>query len=160
MLLENLFNGLVSAYREKKPGRYGLRVNVMRVRKKIWPFRQKFLHIDYFMGNYSTAEKEQEYLENIGCCGTAIHENTPISFDTKRAQEPWKGMSATQRDVTRDVKSILSIPIYRPKDESKRSPIAVLNLDSKNLIKKTGFDKAGLQRLAARYAELIGGILG
>ena len=157
--MDVLFESLTRQYKQDRPGNYDLRVNVMQRRRKVVPPWQMFLRIEFFKGDYTQAEKEQEYLFDIGCCGTALAVNNQIFFDARTAQEPYKGMTATQREVTEDVRSILSTPIYKAKDDYRSSPIGVLNLDSRSYITETGFDQRALQSVPAQYAELVGALL-
>lgn len=159
IIFDHLFIVLDQKYREQQPGNYNLRINVMRLRRRFCSIRKRYLRIDFYHGPCSDAEKEQEYLVNVGCCGTAIYENCPVVFDARQKQEPFKGMTATQRKVTEHVNSILSTPIYRVGEGSERSPIGVLNFDSRQNISITGFDKEPIKSLAASYSRIIGPIL-
>lgn len=159
MLFSHLLDGLRKKYKEVNPGPCEIRINVMKLRRKYFQPWKRFLKIDFYCGDYSEAELEQKYLVNVGCCGSAVKENTIVFFDANQAQAPYRGMTATQRDVTRDVRSILSAPIYRPSDSLKNSPIGVINLDSKSLVTSTGFKDSNIQALVPPYAEVIGPFL-
>lgn len=67
-------------------------------------------------------------------------------------------MSATQRRVTEDVKSDLSVPVYDPGHVDERI-IAVLNLDSTAYTDETRFNEKAVQRIAMRRAQLVGHVL-
>jgi hypothetical protein len=158
VVLDHLFRALVDTYRQQHPGDYDLRANVMRMRRKhvVGP---RFLRIDVALGEYTPAEHEQAYRVGVGCAGNAVARNQQTFYDAIQAHEHRSGLTATQREVTAHVNSILSTPVYRPSDVDKRSPIAVLNLDSGDFVGTTGFREAHLQDLAVYYAEVVGAIL-
>ena len=160
MLLAALFEALSKKYYALNPDVGKIRINVMRLRRKIYVPWKPFLRIDFCSNGYLDAEKEQKYCRNVGCCGTAIAENTLMYFDANQVQlQQSRNMTATQLQVTKHVKSILSTPIYRPWDIFKSSPIGVINLDSEDELEKTKFDKDYVQNLVPQYAELIGPLL-
>lgn len=117
LVLDHLFATLMDRYRDLRPGRYELRVNVMPVRRQVAPRpaglggERRFLRIDFSMGDYSAAELEQEYWANVGCAGAALALNQQTYFDAVEAHEHRSGMTATQRLVTSHVGSILGTPI-------------------------------------------------
>jgi hypothetical protein len=153
----HVFRSLVSEFHSYNPASQSLRVNVMKVRRR-WPFRpwKRYLRIDFHRGIYSKTELEQEYDDDVGCCGTSLHENEQIWFDSQRAKTPYRHMTAIQLRVTGHVKSILSTPVYRTKDEQKQTPIAVLNFDSADSVAVTSFDRDRAQELAIKYATVFG----
>lgn len=167
LLLSDLFDALARKYREQQPGAYDLRINVMRVRRRYlargverrWIVGSRILRLDFMLGDYTDAEREQEYPAGVGCAGVALARNRPVVFDAIDAQEPRLALSATQREVTAHVSSILSIPIYRPGGQATQTPITVLNLDSRSPIAATGFWDDTPQALATSYAALIGAAL-
>lgn len=128
--------------KEARPQINNLRINLMIVR---WNYRrpwERYLMIDYYypQEDYKASELELIYNINIGCCGTALYENEQIAYDSILSHETLKGLSETHREVTRNIKSILSTPVYSPKDEGQKRPIAILNFDSKDDILTTGFN--------------------
>ena len=120
---------------------------------------RRHLRLDYVWGDYTEAEREQQYRVDAGCAGLALGQNQQVFFDAYKAQEPRLGLTATQRQVTEHVNSILSTPIYRPNDAENQSPIAILNLDSRDLISESGFGERRLQELLVDYAALMGATL-
>lgn len=132
-----------------------IRCNIMIVRRKFiwWGYRS--LKIDYCTDHYQDTELEQEYGYNVGCCGTALAEAQQIYFDSIQAQEPYKGMSQTQRLATERIKSILSTPIFSVNDISLKSPKAILNLDSFRPIKNTKFDNEEVMNSLRKFSGLM-----
>lgn len=167
LILPDLFDALVRKYREQHPGDYGLRVNVMQIRRRLFVrgqdgrvlFASFALRIDYTLGAYSEAELEQEYRPGVGSSGVSLERNQIVVFDAVEAQAPQLGLSATHREVTQHVHSILSIPIRRPGESAGRRPIGVLNLDSQDPIAANGFGDARLRELVEHYASLVGAAL-
>lgn len=167
LLLSDLFEALARKYRQQHPGEYHLRVNVMRARRSYlprriegrWVLAPRLLRLDFTSGDYTDAEREQVYPAGVGCAGVALARNRPVVFDAIDAQEARLALSATQREVTAHVSSILSIPIHRPGDQAKQTPIGVLNLDSRSPIAATGFWDDNPQALATSYAALVGAAL-
>lgn len=160
--MQHLFDSLIRDCKKVRPGDYDLRTNVMKVRRKYLGLGKRYLKFDFWVGDFSPAELEQKYKEDVACCGTALRENEQVVFDSETVQEPYRHMSETQRDVTRHVRSILSTPVYRANDETKKWPVAILNIDSTSAIAVTGFDEPGdddPQAKTAEYAELMGPIL-
>jgi hypothetical protein len=161
LLLPDLFYVIDNKIRESRSQINNLRINVMIVRRKYLHPWQRYLIIDYFypLESYKPSELELIYSENIGCSGTALYENEQIAYDSMLSHETLKGMPETHREVTMNIKSILSTPIYSPKDEWQRKPIAILNFDSTDDSVITGFNDAIIQEIAANRASLIGGLL-
>jgi hypothetical protein len=158
-LFGELFYVVDKKIRERKPDIPDLRINIMPIkRKRLYPWN-RYLIIDFYEGNYSEAEKQQEYNIDIGCCGTAVKTNDQTYYDAKFYHETLKGMTPTQKEITRKIGSILTTPIYSPKDEAKKWPIAILNIDSTSGISVTGFNESSIQDIAAKRAALIGGLL-
>lgn len=66
------------------------------------------------------------YKKAQGCCGLAFSEEKPIMVDlTKQSYKHKYNMSQKQIDETRDIKWIISVPIFK-----NRKVIGVLNLDT------------------------------
>lgn len=117
------------------------------------------LRITYWLGDYSAAELEQVYAEDVGCCGSALKANAQTGYDAAIAHETLKGMTATQRVITAHIRSMLSTPVYRPSDQSKSTPIAVLNLDSTSATSETKFDQPAMTELVVKHAGLVGALM-
>lgn len=157
-ILDELFSSLDKKVREVRPQINNLRINVMIARRRIPKFWERFLKIDFFYGEYHPSEKELEFTKN-GCCGSALYDNAQYYYDAEPHHEALKDMTEIQKKVTEHLGSILSTPIYSPKDDYKERPIAILNLDSTERINKSGFDDDIMLKTAAYYAALIGGQL-
>lgn len=117
------------------------------------------MRFDYYKGDFSGAELEQEYDRGVACCGSALEAKQIIVFDAEKAHEPYKGMTHTQREVTSQVKSIISIPVLQANGKSTGDPIAILSLDSFSPVNESGFFEQDAQSLAREYAELASGLL-
>ncbi|MEW6660683.1 MAG: hypothetical protein AB1424_18735 [Thermodesulfobacteriota bacterium] len=157
-ILGELFSSLDKKAREVRPQLNDLRINVMIAKRKFPRIWEKHLKIDFYHGEYFPAEKELEFVKN-GCCGSALYDNAQYYYDAEPHHEALRSMTEIQKKVTEHLGSILSTPIYSPKDEYKEHPIAILNLDSTERINKTGFDEDIMLKIAAYYAALIGGQL-
>lgn len=158
-LLGELFYVLDKKIREIRPQINNLRMNVMTLRRNIFRPWERYLEMAFYYGEYDLAEIEQEYGIDIGCSGAVLYENTQIYYDSILQHETLRRMTPTQRKITDHVESILSTPIYSPRDEMQRRPIAVLNLDSMDHVDITGFNDIAIQEIAAKFAALIGGQL-
>lgn len=158
-LFEHLFEALSAKYKNLHPGDYGLRINVMKARRRIRSPRTRFLRFDFHYGDFSEAELEQEYANGVACCGSALAEKRTVVFDADKAHEPYRGMTHTQREVTRKVKSIISIPIFRNAGKTSANPIAILSLDSFKPVDISGFFNEDTKELAKEYAELASGLI-
>jgi hypothetical protein len=155
-ILHILFKALESEIEEIRPECSNIRINVMRVRRKILKPWKRFLKIDYYYGDYDHSELEQIYGLDIGSCGVALYENSQIFYDSILQHETLRHMTPTQRKITEHVKSTLSTPIYSPMDNFEHKPIAILNLDSIDSIDITGFNDTAIQEIAANFTTLIG----
>lgn len=161
-LMGVLFEGLRREYRKQAGTDAEPRVNVMQVERQfaegILPRRERQLRIAFHTDGYGREEVGQRYAPGEGCWGRAYVENDPTYYDERRQPLGERQMSATQRRVTEDVKSVLSVPVYRP-GRSDDEIIAVLNLDSSRNVERTKFDKKAVQRTAMRWSTLAGHVL-
>lgn len=157
-IFDELFFSIDKKVREVRPQLNNLRINVMIAKRMIPRFWEKLLKLDYCFGEYSLAEKELGFIKN-GCCGLALYGNDQYYYDAEPHHEALKEMTGTQKKVTEHLGSILSTPIYSPKDDNREHPIAILNFDSTERIDKTRFDEDIILKIAAYYATLIGGQL-
>lgn len=159
---------IIEDYRTKSGTNATIRANVMRAGRRIappprrghWPPFQKRLEFICHYGDYRPSELEQEFPVNVGCCGTAFHDNSQTSFDSVRGGEVLKGMDSVQRDVTSHVRSILSTPIYPVGDKTFERPIGIFNLDSVDgSIQETKFDDKDMMQFVASMAGAISAIV-
>lgn len=147
---------LATVYRDEYPGDYDLRLNIMQVkRKRTLGIRP--LQIGSHFGEYTAAERAQQYEVGTGCCGWCLSENEQQVFDRLEMQQALRGMNPQQLQATEHVHSVLSTPIYRP--ERLEDPIAILNLDSTRPIGDTGFQETRMRTIVAEYASLIGSFI-
>lgn len=139
-----------------------LRANVMIAEKRfstgLLPTRESYLTMKYDAGNYPDAEREQEYVVGEGCAGTCFAENDPTYYPSDCGAQIEESLSATKREITEEIDSILSVPIYS-NNNTEREPIGVLNIDSPQPLSDTGFDKEVVQTLAMRHASVVGDII-
>jgi hypothetical protein len=138
IVLDDLFDSLATKHRELVSGGYELRINLMRVRPGL-PIRPMHVRIEFWSGAYTDAELEQEYRIGVGNAGTALQRREQTVYDSIVAHEPRLGMTATQREITAHVNSILSTPVFRPGEFGHGTPIAILNLDSSDHVTVTNF---------------------
>ncbi len=161
-LLGVIFEGLRREYEALTDGEADVRMNVMPVKRQfgqgLLPRRDSFLEIEFHTDGYDREELEQRYKPGEGCCGQAYVENNPTYYDERRQPLGEGRMSATQRRVTEDVKSVLTVPVYRP-GKVDEEIIGVLNLDSTAYIDETKFNEKAVQRLVMRRAALVGHVL-
>lgn len=150
---------LMCVYMQNEFNIQNLRCSIMLARRKFlrgWkPLKIDFCIID----DYGDVELQQSYGYDIGCCGTALAEKEQVYFDSDTAQEPYKGMTATQRMATSQIKSILSTPVIRPGDVHLRTPIAILNMDSNDQLQETNFDKSNVQEAARKFANFVASLI-
>lgn len=161
-LLGVVFEGLRREYEELTECDADVRMNVMPVGQQfgrgLLPRRNTYLAIEFHTDGYEREELEQRYAPGEGCCGRAYVENNPTFYDERRQPLGEGQMSATQRRVTEDVKSVLSVPVYDPGNVDDRI-IAVLNLDSTAYTDETKFNEMAVQRVVMRRAPLVGHVL-
>lgn len=150
---------MIRMIKEANPGDYVVRVNVMIPRKNFKFFGKSLLQMEFFTEDVKEAETYLIFYENQGASGKALHDNEQVYFDSERTQDQYRGMTPIQRDITRDVKSILSTPIYSPSDEGKSNLIGILNFDSFQSIATTKFDTEEIRNIGSRFAEIIGSFL-
>lgn len=143
-----------------------LRINVMKAKRR-FPWRshigRRVLTTAYTRGDYDDAELQMEYDEGVGCAGTALKLNKPRFYE-RHPDEEKRGteldllnMPAVHRAVTREIQSILSLPIYHPDDHDQTYPIGILNVDSLHgTLEHTHFDEAQVQNAAIKMAALAG----
>ncbi|MGB7910998.1 MAG: hypothetical protein WCF59_02110 [Desulfobaccales bacterium] len=156
-IFEIIFSALDSELIEIRPENNNIRINIMQVRRKKLKCWERYLRIEYCYGDYDQSEVDQIYGLDTGCCGVALYENSQIFYDSILQHEAIRRMTPTQRRITEHVKSTLSTPIYSSRDIMRRTPVAILNLDSGDGIDVTGFNGPPIQEIAAKFATLIGG---
>lgn len=157
-IFDELFFSIDKKVREVRPQINNLRINIMVAMRRFPKIWNKLLKIDYCFGEYYPAENELEFIKN-GCCGVALYDNAQYYYDSEPHHEALKDMTGIQKKVTEHLGSILSTPVYFPKDDNRERPIAILNFDSTERIAETGFDDDAILKIATYYATLIGGQL-
>lgn len=171
-LLDHYLGLMVIDYKEKYPGNYHLRANVMipdddlNVRFR-GPDKglnsEQFLQIGYDSGGYAEMELRRRWGLGQGCVGKA-YENNEQRVAARRTNETTWGteweMNPEQVKATEEVNSVLCTPIYKPGDETKDEPVAILSLDSPDTVSEAGFEEDEIQDMVAReYANRIGILL-
>lgn len=154
-ILDILFRALEAEIVELRPQCTNLRINIMKRRRRIIKPWERYLRIDYYYGHYSHQELDQVYGISVGCCGVALAENSQIYYDSILQHQTLLHMTPAQQEITMHVKSILSTPIYSPKDDFERNIIAILNLDSIDSVDITGFNQSTIQEIAANFTTLM-----
>lgn len=158
-LIELLMSALSREHRKAHDGDFDTRTNVMLVSRRFRLFGNPKLQIAYTLGDFSEAELEQTYLPNVGCAGIALSERKQCLYDERDAKEPSESLSATQRQITAHIRSILSTPIHRASDSARMTVIGVLNIDSSQTATVAGFREVRVQLLSETYAEIIGSLI-
>jgi hypothetical protein len=159
IILGVVIDELARTYAEYTRGNSDVRFNVMEVRRRFGLAGSRSLTMMFNRGGYTAGEQALVYNEGDGACGRALAENDVVWFDRSARQQVPVRMPPIHEDVTRDVISVLSIPIYRVDDEQKARPIAIINLDSKLTIEHTKFDDPKVQELVMRSSGHLGIIL-
>lgn len=130
------------------------RANVMMVRGPLWSRGLKMVGSE---PDYPAHELDFTFPKGIGCCGEAWKTRRPHWYDTVRQPGAIKDMTPAQKELTKSLSSILSVPIFRPGDSGQRRVVGVLNLDSQKAVDQTRFDQEDVAKLALNYAGLVGG---
>lgn len=178
-----LFPGLLNDYYELRPNTPEIRANVMLYKRRdvlFWresrslPPWEKSLSIDFRTEGYGpdvSRENELKWRVGEGVCGGTIEyvlQNT--DQDSKEEfQEAWSdlenvhiaqwNMTQKQFDATKDLGSVLSVPIYRPDDLERKNPVGILNLDSEANLSETKFHTDDTRQVAIKYAKYIGALV-
>lgn len=144
----------VSAYKGLLPHDCLLRCNVMIVEDR--PFQKPFASIRYYAGNYDVSEQKQTYASGVGATGRALALKMPVFYSRAHSVSPDDGMTPTQKAITKNTNSVMSLPVFHPNDTDLAKPIAVLNFDSHDDIEVTGFHDRENQRRMMEWAGVVG----
>lgn len=155
-LLDVITANLTHVLEDLCPGVSGHRFNVMKVGRKHLFMGTQSLRIRYWRGDYKPSELELEWSSGSGSCGIALARNQPIYFDREAGEERHLNVPAIHKDVTSNIGSILSVPIYRP---DSKAPIGILNVDHARGVEYTKFDGEAIQTAVIKAAALIGIVL-
>lgn len=162
LIMGFLLPALIEGYRKAHPGNYTLRANLMFVSHRIrrgWPPREPKLRIDYATEDYGAGERALEWAGEMGAVGRCVVRKNVIFYDPIEDPEAVGGMTGTHLDLTKHLKSIVSVPVFRWNDPAKGKVIAVLSMDSESLIGVSGFKSQELHSIAMQTAATIGKIL-
>lgn len=135
-----------------------VRVNMMLPTRKTRITLNPFLRIYYTFsaaGAYYTGEElSLQWKKEEGTCGWAWAKNSNGIYDSIEPdlQLPAKRLAEAKKDVVKNIKSTVSIPIWL---EDK--VVGVLNLDSKQNVKDTLFVDAEVLSLAVACSRIISG---
>lgn len=123
---------------------------------------QQVLAITAWAGNYSKLERDLEWRPNQGAVGRAFADRE-TKAGTRRVEETdWSAawdMAPQQKVATRDVNSVLAVPVYKPGDHEQRSPVGVLCIDSAAPGRQTRVRSDDVQGKVEEYAAELGVIL-
>jgi hypothetical protein len=136
-----------------------IRVNVMLAYRTLWGPWKRHLRMWFAFGDYSKDERSLEFPLGTGICGKAFADNTSYWYDREKGHDQFVVVPPFAPSVTRNLVSILSVPIYHPEDQHKSRPIGVLNVDASKDVEHTGFDDSNVRRIAKETSALIGVIL-
>ena len=173
VLEERIFPRFIDEYAQVRPSPPEVRLNVMLLRRRnwkvwnqsrrVWPW-QRTLKIEASYGDYeSQREMGIEWRTHEGVAGAAVNDGanevwSDLGDSGVDVQAEWH-MTDKQHTRTRQLDSVLSVPIYLPSDETKSNPVGVLNVDSESPLSETGFDEGKIRDKAIYYANLIGAIV-
>lgn len=128
------------------------RVNIMTM-KYTWYQRQIALFLTYGGDAYSDDERKLTWNENEGCCGTAFKKRAQVYFDgANRATDHSK--TQEQIDATDGILSVLATPLVSVNSRD-HYPVAVLNIDSRNVADVSGVNHPSIHKLLANWASVI-----
>lgn len=146
--IETILRGLIDEIQRLASNSAPLRANVMFYSEK------RRLYIKFDVNMEGCSDKTIQIEPNTGCAGKAYQLKEQIEGDlSKVAPEEW-GLTKEQCAVTREIKSILSTPIFRG-----NQVMAVLNLDSSYPFENAGFNDKRIQDLCSKTANEIGELL-
>jgi len=117
-------------------GDVNVRANIMRPASSGWSDDPTFTVTFYTEeSEYRGDELELEFEIGQGCVGNAYQDNdqkVAISADHVDTWSPGWNTTSTQDRATEHLNTIIGTPIYRPTDEEKDSPVAILIVDSED----------------------------
>ena len=131
-----------------------IRMNIMVTGKTLFR-KNRRMKMLYWTENTPDCETEQIWEEKQGCCGWALYDNEQVVYDSNKNRDLREHMTPTQVELTKKVKSILSTPIYHPKDTSRKKPIAMFNIDSPEGITRTQFEEKEIMDFAAKFSTIF-----
>lgn len=114
--------------------------------------------------DYSNIETTLRLGRNQGCAGSAWVNNLEVIADLTKNFDPEKDWHIPPEEgtkINKDIKSILSVPIYKPDSYdpalSEGTVIAVFNLDSVEMIagKLISLNNTVLERYISELSQLI-----
>lgn len=131
------------------------------VRANVMLLRKEKLKIVAYCGHYREAELEMEWQIGQGACGRAIAENKPFEYDaeSERGMSAMAQMTAVHREITRDIRSVVSFPIYPGGERGEKRPVGVLNLDCHLSMSSSGLNQETVRDKAMQIAGIIGRLL-
>jgi hypothetical protein len=136
-----------------------VRVNIMLAsRPKLRPWT-RHLKIWHSVGEYHQDELDMVYPKGLGNCGRAFADNTTYWYDREKGHDQFLDVPQFANSVTKNLGSILSVPIYDPEDENRTDPIGVLNVDHAKAVEYSKFDDPEVREFAKRASSLIGVVL-
>jgi len=147
--------------RDVSPNRQTLRANLMTVRQSVLPWRKP--HFEFLFRLRMTGSDDENIKLNTdqGVCGKAFNSGK-LAYYARRKEELSEefNLDESQRQMTRKVCTIISIPIWDvyPKTGPSLRIVGILNLDSEEDLGKQLFNDAKFKWLSAQ-ANFIGLIL-
>jgi hypothetical protein len=169
-LLDIVFQKICADYKKRNPGRYDLRCNVRTVKWNAqlmgrpegvpwWKPLFRTLAVSYHDERFGGAERRNEFLMGQGLCGLVFEKKTVDYFDKVSRSGVEQRMTDIQIALTRNVRSILCVPVYRRSVPFRTSPIAVFCLDSSAPVSVTRFGDPDLQRFVTERCHLVEEVL-
>ncbi|HEU5425116.1 MAG TPA: hypothetical protein VFU72_16355 [Nitrolancea sp.] len=138
-----------------------VRVNVMLARRDLNRPWRRFLEMRYAPERkYTPDEWAMRYPMGHGICGMAFERNQVMVQDLSDPRvAQLVPMPPFAESLTKDVKSVMAVPIYSPDDEAKDDPIGILNLDSPEGLESSKLDDPKVTLLAIKVSAFVGVVL-
>lgn len=157
--IRQLLSDCIDEYKDTVPGEYGLRANVMLVRRKHPLTRERYLETDFYTDDYSIEETFLQWDSGEGAVGKVLDMDDQVWLDAERASESdaeW--IAESEQIAVTHIQSLLSTPIFvgEPVDDNL---VGVLNLDSKDHISETKMDSEEAREIGVKYANRIASVL-
>jgi hypothetical protein len=108
--------------------------------------------IKFVEPSYSSDEAAELWKRGQGACGAAWEKGDLTVYDTfnSKYQSPKESLSKHQKEITQDINSILSIPLWL-----HGKVIGVLNIDSAKNITETKFDDPEVYKMLDDYVDSL-----
>ncbi|MEK6754881.1 MAG: GAF domain-containing protein [Bacteroidota bacterium] len=129
----------------------------MGVKRSLLPWKEDYFDFKYQLNMESDPDQNLRLSVSQGLCGEAYREQTFKYVSMVQENPPTYNLSADQREKTKHLKTIISVPIWEifSNEPSKRRVIGVLNIDSKQDLGESLFNETIFKDLTNK-ANFIG----